>query len=130
MRMKKIEQKEKRKYIRLPAYHLVKYRLLSKEREYGATVVTGARDIGGGGVCLEVKEGLPVSSILELLINFPSIAAPVACLAKVVWARKMKSTKNYRVGIEFLEIDDTLRAIIMRRIEGVRKVVNSGGRGR
>lgn len=117
--------KERRKYIRLKAYHLAKYRCLSNPEK--PAVTASIKDIGGGGVCLRVEEQIPVSSILQIYINFPQMPQAIPCLAKVVWAKKLGKTNRYELGIQFLEIEDIFRQTIIKRIGSVHKRLNERG---
>lgn len=116
-----LRKKEKRKYPRLNAYHLVKYRLISSPQ---AELVTASiKDISGGGFCLRTEEGLPVSTGIQLFINFPQFSQPIPSLAKVVWIKKLGKSKRYELGLQFLEIEEVLRQEITKRIDYVRRRV-------
>ena len=116
-----MRSQDKRKYIRLKVYHLVKYRLLSEENKQTAPVVATIKDIGGGGVCLRTDEYLPVASLLELSINFPHSSTPISVLAKVAWIKSVRRTSRYEAGIQFVEISDPLRHSIEDHIKYVYK---------
>jgi c-di-GMP-binding flagellar brake protein YcgR len=111
--------KENRKFIRLNAYHLVKYRLVS-QKEWQAAVAS-IRDISAGGVCLRAEEKIPKGSILQININFPGLSSPLSSLAKVVWVKKIGKIDRFEIGLEFFEIEDLLRKEIMQRVEYVRR---------
>lgn len=109
---------EKRKYKRLKAYHLVKYRLAFSPQD--PLVLAYIRDIGAGGVCLATKERLPTDSILQVYVNFPWLSSPVPTLAKVVWVKAVGRKARFDLGLKFSEINDIIRKDIHERIENAR----------
>ncbi len=115
-----VREIEKRKYTRLSAYHLVKYRLDSWPKEK-APLLASAKDIGGGGVRLITQEAIAIGSILHLWINFPNSAQPVSAAAKVIWTMKLGKTNNYETGLEFTEIDEDLRKHIISRSDSIKE---------
>ena len=110
--------KEKRTYPRLTAYHLAKYRMLSWS-DKDKYVIASIKDISGGGISLLTDEDIPVSSIIQLLIQFPAFPKPIPSLAKVVWKKHLKSIKKFKMGLEFIEIEEMLRAKVVNRLEYV-----------
>jgi len=114
--------KDKRSYFRLSAYHLAKYRLLSKSDHSPA--ITGIKDIGGGGICLQAEEHLPVGSDVQVYINFPKISQPIPAMAKVVWTKPSRRKGSYEVGMEFVDIEHIYRDAIVKSVDdlhGLRK---------
>lgn len=111
----------RRQFIRLRAYHLAKYRPLSDQKgaEGSSPIIATIRDIGAGGVCLKTDNYLPVSTLLELNINFPNVSTSVFALAKVVWIKPIKKTKSYEIGAQFVQITDSVRLIIDEQIRRV-----------
>jgi len=114
-----MREKDRRKFIRLQAYHLAKYKTLSGEGKEPSTLAATIRDIGAGGVCFRSDEYLPVGTLIELRINFPHVSTSVFALAKVVWIRQRKKTRRFEAGAQFVEIDETVR----KAIEGEVKLV-------
>lgn len=115
-----MRKKERRKFIRLKAYHLVKYRVLSAEKEQPTPLFATIKDIGAGGVCLKADQSLPESSTIALEINFPKLSHPISTLAKVVWVRPLgKKSQHYEVGAQFLDMEESVRKIIEERIRFV-----------
>jgi c-di-GMP-binding flagellar brake protein YcgR len=100
---------ERRKYLRLRVYHLVKYRVISDKPSHSAFSLSSIRDIGAGGVCLVIEKQLPVSTKLELEINFPDIGGSILTSGRVVWVKQVAKTSRYMLGIEFTGIDEALR---------------------
>lgn len=113
---------DKRKHLRLHVYHLAKYRSLSDPN--GPLITAHIKDIGGGGACLCLEECLPVSTVIQLYINFPQSPQPVKSLAKVAWTRKIGKSNSYESGLQFIEIEEAYRREIISRIESVKKEVD------
>lgn len=97
----------KRGYVRLPAHHLIKYRVLEKER-----VFSYAKDISAGGLRFHCKESIPVGSIVEIMINFPGLAEPVKVLAKITWQKSLQKGSGFEAGARFVNIDEKARSFI------------------
>ena len=108
------KKEERRKYLRLRVYHLVKYRVISDKPAYPRPLLASIKDIGAGGICLITEEPLPVSTNLELEINFPDMGGSILTPGRVVWLKQVAKTNRYDVGIEFTGTDESLR----KRIDG------------
>jgi len=119
------KMQDKRQFIRLSAYHLAKYKPLSFQKEEAIPVITTIRDISAGGICLRTEEYLPVSSMLELKINFPAQTTPIFTLVKVVWIKKRANGRYYEVGAQFAEIEESARRFINDHIAMVNKTIAS-----
>jgi len=119
--MEKPNWEEKRKYYRLEAYHLAKYRIADQPE--GEWVDANVVNIGGGGVYLRANRELSVSTIINLRILFPGDTGPVNLKAKVVRVKRSEVKNNiyFDSGLLFLDIDDKLQKEIIKRIERVRK---------
>lgn len=116
-----MRHKEQRQFIRLAAYHLAKYRLLSGEKRERVPLLANIKDIGAGGVCLVTKEPISAGSLIELQIIFPSLSAVISTLAKIIRIRHIRKNKLYLLGAQFVEIDNLLRNAIDERVRFVRR---------
>jgi c-di-GMP-binding flagellar brake protein YcgR len=117
--MNKLRENEQRKFARLKAYHLAKYRLVTEDKK--ELVFASIKDISGGGACLKTGVDIPKGSFLQIYFNFPYLSSPIPCLAKVVWGKRVGKANHYELGLEFLEIEDVLRQGIVQRIDDVRR---------
>jgi len=115
--------KENRQYIRLKAHHLAKYRVVSAERQDPTARIANIQDIGAGGVCLFIDEPLPVSTLIELKIIFPASPIPISALAKISWVKQIGKRKLYKVGAQFVEIEDVFRKTIDEQVKFVVKKI-------
>ena len=121
-------KKNRREFIRLQAYHCVKYRLLSTVDTQAHPFTTATvKDISGGGVCLRTEELLPESSSIELKINFPHISTYLSVVAKVVWIKQRDRIRRYDIGMRFMDIDEILRKIIDGQVKMVYRRINKKG---
>ena len=109
----------RRQFIRLKAYHLIKYRPISDDRKGADRIIASIRDIGAGGICFVTDDYLPNASLIEIKINFPHLNEPVFALAKVVWVKQIKKTRRYEVGAQFIEIDESVRHFIDEQVKFV-----------
>lgn len=118
-------KKDRREFIRLQAYHCVKYRLLSSlDRQAHPFTAATVKDISGGGVCLRTEELLPESSLIELKINFPHISTYLSVVAKVIWIKQRDRIRRYDIGVRFMDIDELLRKIIDGQVKMVYGRIN------
>lgn len=121
-----MQKKEERQFGRLGAYHLVKYKAVTQEGEESAPVLATIKDIGTGGVCLRSEEYLPVSTTIELKINFPHLSTPIFALGKVIWIKQRKKGKFYEIGVQFFEIEESMRKIIDEQTKSVYRRLKEG----
>lgn len=114
-----MQGKERRRFVRLDAYHLARYRLAQDPAR--ANVFTNAKvmNVSAGGCCLLSEESLPSATIIEIQINFPRIAQTLSTLARVVWRKHIAKADLYKYGIEFIQIPDELRHAIDEQIKSV-----------
>ncbi len=105
-----MRKEDRRRYLRLKVYHLVKYRVISdRPSRY---LLASIKDIGAGGICLSTQEPLPVSTNLELQINFPDTEKPIFTLGRTVWVKKIAKMNSYDIGVEFISIEASMRQLI------------------
>ncbi|RJP28086.1 MAG: PilZ domain-containing protein [Candidatus Omnitrophota bacterium] len=115
--MNKIQSQDKRRDLRLRAYHLVKYKVISDAAQKDAPMLMAAIvDIGAGGVRLSCDEPIAPASIIEIKINFPSWGIPIFSLAKVVWIRKRGKSNRFLAGLQFLEVNQAMRNLISEEV--------------
>lgn len=60
-------------------------------------------DISEGGIRLNVKDFIPLGSLMELKVNLANNQV-VECLGKVVWVEKMSTMDRYQVGLTFTDL--------------------------
>jgi len=114
-----MRKKERRNFLRVSTYHLAKYKASPEAGGHVVPMLAFLRDIGAGGVCLRATERIPLLSILQLKINFPSLKDPIFALAKVMWVKQIKKDKAYDLGLQFIEMDDLVRNLIDKKLKFV-----------
>ncbi len=120
--MNKIRNKEKRKFFRLRAYHLMRYKIL-KDGCPTVFVPASVKDIGGGGIRFLVEERIPLNTLVELRINFPSLSTPIFTLAKIAWSKQVAKSQRYLLGAQFMQIDPLVQLCIEHKVVSVRRRV-------
>jgi c-di-GMP-binding flagellar brake protein YcgR len=108
---KRPKGEERRKYIRLDAHHLLKYKIVGKGEE-----LSFAKNISAGGVLFIAKENIPTDSVIELEINFPTFPHPIKAKARVVWNRELKKFGGFETGAEFINVDEDAKEFINKKI--------------
>lgn len=119
MRLRKTRGIERRRYKRISLFCLLKYRRLHTAEAYRETL-TSLRNISGGGILFKAKELLAVNTRLEIEINVPPLGGFFVVEAKVVRHEKIRGSRRYWIGAEFVNIsdDDRKRIINLAESEG------------
>jgi c-di-GMP-binding flagellar brake protein YcgR len=102
---------EKRKYVRLTAHHLLKYKVIGREK-----TLSFARNISAGGVLFHTEDYIQPGSIVELTINFPSYPEPVRAVSKVIRAIPLTKLGGFEIGAEFIDINGEAKEFIEKKI--------------
>ena len=125
MKKNKIAVLERRRYVRLETVFPVEFRIISREtgEDISGLQQGFTRNIGRGGMCLEVNEvedGLAKKihspdSDLMVYINMPHKEQPITARARIRWDKKITDNypNKYLFGIEYVEIDDLTRKLIL-----------------
>ena len=71
-----------------------------------------------------LREAIPVSSVIELQIRFPTLDTPLFTVARVVWIKQLKKHKVYEIGAQFTEIAESARKLIDERAKFVLEKVS------
>lgn len=106
--------RNKRKFIRLQAHHLLKYKLVSGKKSQN--FLSFARNISAGGVLFYSHEPAAVGSVVELVINVPSYPKAVKVVSKVIRVKKLKKLGKYEIGAEFINMEEDARDFINNKI--------------
>ena len=106
--------KERRRFIRLSAHHLLKYKLINREKE-----LSFARNISAGGVLFHAKNDIAPGEMVELEINFPGYPTPVKAVSKVVRSEKDEKGGGYYVAAEFVNIEESARDYVNKKIKEI-----------
>ena len=123
--MRKKIGKERRRFIRLKAHHLLKYRVADKEEV--SKLLSFARNISAGGVLFYADKEVAPGNLVELEISFPEHPRPMKTVARVVRATPMEKIGGFEMGAEFINIDEADRKFIDEKIKSVYKYTEKEG---
>ncbi len=87
--------------------------------------ISTTKNISGGGVCFETEIYIPPAATVEVQVNKPingglKAILPVRAKARVVWIRQAETGK-YKLGLEFVNIEERHREEIIRNVEEISK---------
>ncbi|UCG34868.1 MAG: PilZ domain-containing protein [Candidatus Omnitrophota bacterium] len=125
--MRKKFGKERRKFIRLKAHHLLKYRVV--DREEVPNLLSFARNVSAGGVLFYADKEISPGNLVELEINFPEYPKPIKTVARVVRAVPLKEIGGFEMGAEFINIAESDRKFIDEKIKLAYEQKEKGGGG-
>jgi len=114
----KFFKRERRKHIRLKAYHLIKYKVIKKSEERDAHPFV--RDISAGGILFYSGEYIPKESVIEVEIDLPMHAQPLKATCRIAWIKPLK-IGGFDIGAEFIKIDKEIKKFLNERIVMVHK---------
>ncbi|MCF7916295.1 MAG: PilZ domain-containing protein [Candidatus Omnitrophica bacterium] len=109
-----LTKKNKRRYLRIKAYHLLKYRLIEKGKK--EVDISFAKNLGAGGVFFRSPEKIPKGAKIELKINVPPYPKPINTIAKVLRVKPLKKKKEFDVAAEFVNIEESAQLFIQEKI--------------
>ena len=120
--MKKLFKRERRKFLRVGTYHLLRY------LRYGTAgtsypILSISRNIGGGGLMFVTKDKLGMGDKIELELNFPPFGEPIKAIAQVIYITKKERTDNWQVGARFIELGDPTLDRILDYVDYINKTV-------
>ncbi|MCM8774490.1 MAG: PilZ domain-containing protein [Candidatus Omnitrophica bacterium] len=105
-----INNKERRKFLRIEVAVNVVYSVIGNEQLSGEAVT---KNISEGGICLVVHNKIDLNSLLSLKIHLPDGKEPIQVTGKVVWKAEYTfiiiQESRYDLGIQFLDISETDR---------------------
>lgn len=87
--------------------------------------LTHTENIGAGGICVSLEEGLGVFSEVNIELALKDGMPPIKCRGNVVWVVKSQSVKNsirttkFDTGIEFVALKEEEQARIDSLVEGL-----------
>lgn len=123
--MKKNYKKgERRQFLRLGTYHLLKY-LRYETQGLSRPILSVARNIGGGGLMFSTNEKLDIGDKLELELNLPPFGEYIKAIAQVVHVEKKKSSEKWQIGVRFLELGDPASNRILDYVDYINKTVKN-----
>ena len=121
--MSKKFKKEQRKFVRIQAHHLLKYKVVDSEE--AARELSFARNVSAGGVLFYADKKIPPGKLVELEINLPEHPT-IKVVAKVVRVVSLKKIGGFEMGAEFVNIDDGDRKFMDEKIKAANSQSEKG----
>lgn len=99
---------------------------LSLEDGSSETLLTHTENISSGGICVIIKRGLGIFSLLSIEIDLMDGGDPIRCKGKIIWTVRRKATEElkpsfYDIGIEYCDLDGHDEQRIARVIQQLLK---------
>jgi len=113
--MRKKIGKERRKFIRLKAHHLLRYRVVNSEE--APRLLSFARNVSAGGVLFYADKEISPGSLVELEISFPEHPKPIKAVARVIRTVPLETIGGFEMGAEFINIDEADRKFVDEKIK-------------
>ena len=101
--MPKYSGEEKRKFPRLAASYMIKYRELAQASGFD---ITSTRNISQGGVTITTAAKLEAGSLLELTLRLPFAADEVHVKAEVVACQETVKGSVWETRIKFVDMPE------------------------
>ncbi len=95
---------ERRKFIRFNTPVNLEYRSLTLNPIFGKAL---AKDLSREGVRVELREPVPIGTMLELSLNVPGDNLPVFATGKIAWADGLEA------GLKLTKINPSDRARVL-----------------
>lgn len=120
---------EKRRFVRIPFWFVARYKAIKDKKGSGAAdaQMTGlqrkefkdayGKNISLGGILIETEEYFPVSTVLEVELDIPSLPETIIVRGRVVRSYEIEKDKLYDNGVQFEEVDEKYRKTIGNFIE-------------
>lgn len=103
-----------RRYTRLPAPWPIK---CEPQTEADGRHVTQTQDVSAGGVCVVIREAIPVGSRIRLEVYVPSLNRTIQAVGRVVRCVPQKRGSGLVLGIQFEQIDPSDRTALNQAVE-------------
>ncbi len=106
--------KKRRKFKRIKAHHLIKYKSLSEKNE---GIVSFARNLSAGGVLMYANKPSILGDILEIIINFPGADSPIMVKGKVLRTKELKKIGGYEIAVQFVDTSKEVFELMQKQID-------------
>ncbi|MBI4435790.1 MAG: PilZ domain-containing protein [Candidatus Omnitrophica bacterium] len=113
----KVQEDERRKYVRVPTNLYVAYTLPDSGRKEAGLFLT--KNVSGGGLLIETFWEIPPGTILDLSIHLPTTFLPLSAKGKVVRVRKTRPYGRYDVGLSLIEISEKERRALIKYLVSI-----------
>ena len=109
---------ERRQFVRLDTRLDVNYSILPS----GQSQPTVSKNVSGGGICLFLKQSVPVGTRLQVAMKLPGRDAPAHFTGEVVWCEtyemigRTERQRSVEAGVRFVEIAPADQTAIMQHV--------------
>jgi len=79
------------------------------------TILANTSNIGQGGVCVHLNQGVDVGTKVDVQLNFAESSTPLRCKGVVVRSLR-ENEKFYNVGIQFEPLDELKSAFLNAQV--------------
>lgn len=97
---KRYKYVDTRQYMRLPAAHMLRYRILDKEIK-----MEPGEGCRGNGISFVANKEIPESSLVEMEISSSKAPTPIMVLVKAVSVKKMEPADAYKINAQFIKFE-------------------------
>jgi type IV pilus assembly protein PilZ len=107
------------------------HELLVAYKTVGGFVSEWAVNVSKGGLFINTPEPLPIGTAVKLIVNLPGAKFPFDLEGRVAWVEKVGNGANVSpgMGIEFVGVDEAVRAQIQGFVEKLRSTLGPAGQG-
>lgn len=106
--------RNKRKFFRLSAHHLLRYKILGQENLTGT--LSFIRNISAGGALFHCEEYIKPNTLLKIEIHLPFSPNAVEITAKVARIRALKKMGGFDIAIEFVDLENETSSFLNKKI--------------
>lgn len=124
----KMKKLRRRAWVRVPAVLDLVYVFLKEGETYGDSIRAKTLDISGGGLLLATHQEVRERDILKMSLGLPpgGLLNLTGLVVRVI-TRPEEKVRPFRAGVEFQDIDNRDRDLIMRYIfDRQRKLIKRG----
>ena len=82
---------------------------------YNETILANTSNIGIGGLCVHLNQGINLGTRVDILLNFTNTTTPFRCRGVVVRSLQ-ESEKFFNLGIEFDSLEELKRSFLEGKI--------------
>jgi c-di-GMP-binding flagellar brake protein YcgR len=115
-----IERKQRREYYRAECSLEIRVALVeldeNREEITGDAFKTITRNLSGGGVCILLRDKIPVRSIIKCMLSLGKKTIPFKGKVVRVSPYDYQGVYNYEAGVSFIDINDMNREEIIKFI--------------
>jgi len=109
------KRRERREFKRIKKLFIARFKILRTKDGVSEPVrwnMVTIKNIGAKGALFNYSNELPLSSLLDLKINFPQSRTPITCKAEVLRVEKPQSSVIFNIAAVFVEVKEKEKELI------------------